>query len=342
MTIRVAINGYGTIGKRVAYAVSKQDDMKLIGVVKHSPDFDAQFAVEKGFDVYVTEKDRLSKFEKAGVKVKGLKEDLFSKVDVVVDATPEGIGEENKKNIYAPKKLSAVFEGGEEPYVGDVSFVAQANYSEALGKKYVRCVSCNTTGIVRALNALDKAFKVKKARVFLARRASDPGEIKKGPINSIVPDPVHVPSHHGPDAQTVLKNLDITTLAIKVPTTLMHLHAFTVEVSKNVQTKDVVDLFEKTPRMLLLNSELGANSTAGVTEYARELGRYRNDLYENVIWEDSISAQKNEIYFYQAIHQEADVVPENIDAIRAIFQLEKDGMKSIRRTDKSLGIKTPA
>ena len=65
MSIRVGINGYGTIGKRVAYAISKQDDMKVAGVVKHTPDFEARFAAEKGFDVYVTGKDSIEKFEKA-------------------------------------------------------------------------------------------------------------------------------------------------------------------------------------------------------------------------------------------------------------------------------------
>lgn len=30
--IRVAVNGYGVIGKRVADAVAKQDDMQLVGV----------------------------------------------------------------------------------------------------------------------------------------------------------------------------------------------------------------------------------------------------------------------------------------------------------------------
>ena len=32
MPAKVAINGYGTIGKRVADAVSLQDDMKIVGV----------------------------------------------------------------------------------------------------------------------------------------------------------------------------------------------------------------------------------------------------------------------------------------------------------------------
>ena len=34
MTVKVAINGYGTIGKRVADAVRAQDDMEISGVVK--------------------------------------------------------------------------------------------------------------------------------------------------------------------------------------------------------------------------------------------------------------------------------------------------------------------
>jgi len=32
--IKVGINGYGTIGKRVAEAVTLQDDMEIVGIVK--------------------------------------------------------------------------------------------------------------------------------------------------------------------------------------------------------------------------------------------------------------------------------------------------------------------
>ena len=44
------------------------------------------------------------------------------------------------------------------------------------------------------------------------------------------------------------------------------------------------------------------------------------------------------LYYYQAIHQESDVVPENIDAIRAMCNLESDSMKSVEKTNKALGI----
>ena len=37
--IRVAVNGYGVIGKRVAEAVAKQEDMRLVGVVDVASDW---------------------------------------------------------------------------------------------------------------------------------------------------------------------------------------------------------------------------------------------------------------------------------------------------------------
>ena len=38
-TIKVAINGFGTIGKRVADAIDAQEDMEVIGVTKTGPSF---------------------------------------------------------------------------------------------------------------------------------------------------------------------------------------------------------------------------------------------------------------------------------------------------------------
>jgi len=52
MTIHVGVNGYGTIGKRVADAIVRQPDMKLVGVVKIIPDYNARLVVEKGIPLY--------------------------------------------------------------------------------------------------------------------------------------------------------------------------------------------------------------------------------------------------------------------------------------------------
>ena len=43
------------------------------------------------------------------------------------------------------------------------------------------------------------------------------------------------------------------------------------------------------------------------------------------------------LYLFQAIHQEADVVVENIDAIRAMIGSVKDPDTSIRMTNEALG-----
>ncbi len=105
--------GYGTIGKRVADAVMRMDDMELIGVIKQTPDYEGEVAISKGIKLYTYE-DRISKFEKAGIKVAGTVNDLIKDVDVIIDATPDGVGAENRSRIYEPSGLRAIFQGGEE------------------------------------------------------------------------------------------------------------------------------------------------------------------------------------------------------------------------------------
>ncbi|WP_456328231.1 type II glyceraldehyde-3-phosphate dehydrogenase [Archaeoglobus sp.] len=335
MKVKVAINGYGTIGKRVADAVSKQDDMEVIGVTKTKPDFEAKMAIKRGYKLYCAIPENLELFESAGIKVEGTVEELIEKADIVVDCSPGKVGAQNKP-MYEKAGVKAIFQGGEKKDVAELSFNALANYEKAVGKNYVRVVSCNTTGLVRVLYLLDTNFGVEKVRAVMIRRVVDPKEDKKGLVNGIMPDPVKLPSHHGPDVQTVLPHIDITTVAFKVPTTLMHVHSLNVQLKEKVSEDDVIDVFEKEPRILLVSKDDGFTSTAKIIEWAREL-RLRYDIFENVVWRDSIAVVGNELYFTQAIHQEAIVVPENVDAIRAMLEMaEKE--ESIRKTNESLEI----
>ena len=337
MKVKVAINGYGTIGKRVADAVAAQDDMEIAGVVKTRPSFEARIAKEKGFDLYASTEENIAEFKKSGIEISGTLEDLLEKADIVIDATPGDLGEEYKK-LYEKHGVKAIWQGGEDHELAGFSFNSEANYSSGLGRDFARVVSCNTTGLVRILYALDNAFGVKKARVTLMRRAADPNDIKTGPINALIPDPIKLPSHHGPDVNSILADIDITTMAIKTSTTLMHLHALNIELKKKCIESDVIGVFEKRPRIRLVSSKDRIKSTAEAMEFAKDLGRPRGDMWENVVWKDSIAISKGELYFFQAIHQESDVVPENVDAIRALLEIEKDGAKSIQKTNKAIGL----
>jgi glyceraldehyde-3-phosphate dehydrogenase (NAD(P)) len=336
--MRVAVVGYGTIGKRVADAVSVQDDMRLVGVFKTTPDYGATLAARKGYRLYAPD-DKRESFRKASLEVSGNLTDLISEADIVVDATPDGVGAENK-SIYAKAGKPAIFQGGEEADVAETSFNALANFENAVGKKFVRVVSCNTTGISRVLSALKLGgLGIKKARIFIARRGADPREYKKGPINDVVPNPATIPSHHGPDVKTVLGDIDIITVAVAVPVTIMHMHMAYIELDDAPRREKIVDVLASTPRILLFDVKAGYNSLAQIVEWARDMGRPRGDVWEVAVFSDSITLNGRELYLMYGVHQEAIVAPENVDAIRAMGKLS-DKWSSIEKTDKALGIVT--
>jgi len=334
----VAINGYGTIGKRVADAVAAQDDMKVIGVSKTRPNFEARTAVEeKGYPLYIGIPEREQMFKDAGIEIAGTVEDMIQEADVVVDCTPGSIGPQNLE-MYKKAGVKAIYQGGEDHELTGLSFNAISNYDDSYGADYTRVVSCNTTGLTRTLSTIDPIADIKKVRAVMVRRGSDPSEIKKGPINAIVPNPPKVPSHHGPDVKTVMDGIDVTTMALLVPTTLMHQHNIMVEINNDVETEEIIEALEKRSRVIVVSAEEGLGSTAEIMEYAKELGRNRNDLYEIPVWRESINVVDNELFYMQAVHQESDVIPENIDAIRALLEMESDNEKSIAKTNKAMGI----
>ena len=338
MAIRVGVIGYGTIGKRVADAVAMQKDMKLIGVTAHSYSFNTEVAKQKGYKIFTADGD--SDLKLNGIKPDGDINNLIEEADIIVDATPKDIGRDNIEKLYRPKKVKAIVQGGEKHKTTGTSFVAQCNYNEALNKDYTRIVSCNTTGLCRTLHAVDQKYGVVSVHATMIRRGADPWDIYHGPINAIVPV-LEMPSHHGPDVQTVLHNVEIFTTALSVPSTLMHLHTLTVDLKKRANVSDVIELFRNSTRIRVVRNAEHLRSTAEIMEFARDIGRLRGDMPEICVWQEAIgviSNAYNKLLYMQAVHQESDVIPENIDCIRAMTGF-KDAQKSIQMTNVGFGIK---
>lgn len=343
MPVKVAVNGIGTIGKRVAHAVKLQKDMKLVGISTRSPSAVLKTVLEPsgplyGTRLYAANEQSLRAMREAGMLVNGTIEELLAskEVDVLVDCTPAGVGEKLKP-MYEKHGVKLVFQGGEKSSVADLSFVAVASYEKALGAKSVRVVSCNTTSLVRTICALDQVFGVAEVFVSLVRRATDPWEDSKGPINAIVPD-LNVPSHHTLDVQTVLPKLKIMSMAVKVPTTLAHFHLVTAKLSKEVSKEDIVRAFMEGSRVVVLKGAEGYGSTARIMEKFRDLCRGRGDMYEVAVIEELVNVKAKQVYWGHTVHQEAVVVPENVDAIRALVGEVRDKWRSIELTNQSLGI----
>ncbi len=336
--ISVGVNGFGAIGKRVAWAVSQQNDMRLIGVAKTSPDANARKAVGMGYDMFCADKNfdfaaSQKRFADFGIKAKPLPE-IFGDIDIIVDTSPGKVGAINKEKIYKGQKFHMIFEGGEKADIG-MSFNARANYDSAVGKESLRVVSCNTTGIIRVLKPLTEIHKLSEVFVILARRAADPKEDGRGPINSYVP--TSLPSHHAPDVQTIMPGVDIVSFGGKVPMTAMHQHAMIVETEDKPDSGTVTDKLAKETRLALVGNYRGKPpSTSVIIEMARDLDIVpRNDIMNIVLLKDTIKTKGNKIMLMYYVHQESDAVPENIDAIRASLSAAEQG-ESMSKTDKTL------
>jgi len=335
--LRVAVNGYGVIGKRVADAVRAQPDMELVGIADVGSDYRIKTATVLGIGVYAAVSDNISDMRNVGIPVEGTLQELLSRVDVVADCTPNKIGAANKP-LYEQAGVKVIYQGGEKHALTGHSFVAQANYESAVGRHSTRVVSCNTTSIVRTLGALRKAGLLKRARGTLVRRASDPWEAHlDGIMNTVVPEKT-IPSHQGPDAQTVIPDLDVVTIAVKASHNTSHLHTWWVELTRSASKEEVLAAFRAVPRIAFIRMGDGMAALNSTVELMLDLGRPRGDLWEVALWEDGLTVEGNEAYYTYQVFNQAIVVPETIDAMRALTGVEQQGQRSIQKTDQALGI----
>lgn len=335
--ILVAINGYGVIGKRVADAVAAQPDMELVGVADVAADWRPGVAVRKGYKLFASTDESLKVMRQAGIEVTGELEDLVGAAEVIIDCTPKRVAAKNAE-LYRKRGKKFIVQGAEKHEVTGHSFVAEVSYEAAIGRESTRVVSCNTTSIVRTLTALKRAGLLKRARGTLMRRATDPWESHQGGImNTLVPEDV-IPSHQGPDAQTVDPDLDVVTMAVKVPETIAHLHMWCVELTRAANARDVANAFQASPRIALLRMGDGLTAPNAVKEFMADIGRPRDSLYEVGLWRDLVTVRGSEAFYAYMVDNQAIVVPENIDAIRALSGREASPDASIAQTNAALGI----
>ncbi len=336
--VRVAVNGYGVIGKRVVDAVRVQDDMELVGVSDIASDWRLRSLTQKAIPFYAASDETVGPMRDAGLPVAGTLDALLQTADIVVDCTPKRVAATNVER-YRAQGIKFIVHGGEKHAVTGHSFVAESSFASAIGRQSTRVVSCNTTSIVRTLSALKRAGLLKHARGTLLRRATDPWESHKGGImNTLVPEP-EIPSHQGPDAQSVDPDLDVVTMAVKVPETLAHLHYWSVQLTRAAEKEEVLDAFRASSRIALIRTTDGLTAINTVKELMADLGRPHDNLYEVALWEDMLRTKGDELFYAYMVDNQAIVIPETIDAVRALTGLASDAASSIALTNASLGIR---
>ena len=93
--VKVGVNGYGVIGKRVAAAVTQQMDMSLAGVSDVVTDWRAHAALRNAFRLFGATPEAADAMRNARLAVDGTLDDLLGQVDVIVDCTPKRIAAKN-------------------------------------------------------------------------------------------------------------------------------------------------------------------------------------------------------------------------------------------------------
>ncbi len=342
--IKVAVAGYGTIGQRLADGVAMQEDMELIGIADLAPTLSIRALSENDmigannvkYNLYLVEGADKAKFDELGIPVAGTFEDLINKADIVLDSAPGGVGAKNKV-LYEKLHKKAIFQGGEKNSVADVFFHGYANYEKGVGVDYLKLTSCNTTGLIRAVDALDRAFGIKKVAITIIRRVADPGDYHRGLTNALQID--KAPSHQAVDLMTILPHIEATGILVHTPVT--HGHIITVVASgKNgkITREEALAVFEKHPRIRVVSIADGFMGNASLFKYGRDLGNRRGDLYEIALWKDSVVETGDDIMFAINIPQESVTIPESIDAVRAAMRMQTTREEGTAKTNEYLKI----
>ncbi len=334
---KVLLVGYGVIGQRLADGVSLQEDMELVGIVDVAPTLSIRAMLDSKdvYLIYVFEKNQREAFEKEDIRVEGTLLDILPKVDIVLDATPAGVGLKNKE-IYKSYGKKAIFQGGEKNDVADVFFHGYANYEKGIGKDYLKLTSCNTTGFIRAVDCIDKAVGVERVVATIIRRVADPGDSHRGLVDVALIE--KVPNHQAKDLMLIMPHIDATGALIHVPTTHGHIITLLVTPKKDMSIADAMALFEAHPRIKVVDIAKGFNSNAALFRYARDKGAKRGDMYEIALFRETVVKSGPNLFFSINIPQEAVVIPETIDAIRAAIPLQTNPKEGVSLTNKYLGM----
>lgn len=179
--VKVGVVGYGTIGQRLADGVALQGDMELVGVADVAPTLAIRALKEKGmpYALYLSMEDHRAEFDALGIPVSGTITDLIQQCDVLLDATNAGVGAKNRA-LYEQYGKKAIFQGGEKNDVADVFFHGYANFEKGVEKQFLKLTSCNTTGLIRAVDCLDRAYGMERVAITIVRRVADPGDYHRG------------------------------------------------------------------------------------------------------------------------------------------------------------------
>ncbi|MEE8132408.1 MAG: type II glyceraldehyde-3-phosphate dehydrogenase [Nitrososphaerales archaeon] len=329
--VRVFINGFGNIGRRLASALAADKEFQFIGISKYTPDDRVKEALDQNFPLFVPD-DNVAAFK--DYNLAGTVKEAIEESDIIVDAAKDGLGYGNKVVYYMPMSKPAIFQGGEERYgersVADMIHNSRVNYEKSFDKKYVIQGSCNVTGLGRMMQPLIEKYgdAIKRFDATLIRRWADLEDKKE------VKDSIEWNSnpHHQEDIADFIKKPPLYVDVYKVPSRMMHVHQLYVRFNDGFSPRkdEVMDLFEKEFGVVVLHS---AKGTASVRKKATELGFPHSDTSAVHIHAEVLKVQDDTLKIVYSDDQTGMVIPENHMLLQAMA-FKRNKREAMERTDR--------
>src|SRR5438552_2768356 len=321
---RVIVKGEGSICSRIAQFIDDDNDIEVTGVGKYSPDVKVTDAISRGFKVYVP-KDKTDAFK--NFKISGTIESIIEECDLVIDAAPGGLGYTNKKTIYEPKNVRAIFKGGEtitgDKAVAELIFNSRVNYEKAFDRKYVMQGSCNVTGLGRILQPLKEKYgkKIKRFDAALLRRWADIEDLQTEVKDSI--EWTRKP-HHDEDVKSYMgSDTPLFIRVFKVPTRQMHVHLMDVRFNGPApNVSEILNLYKNEYGVATLYN---AKGTKDIRDFSESIKFSFKDTNMIHIHADLIEIQDDVVKLTYSDDQTGIVVPENHLLMQAmLFKRNKE------------------
>ncbi len=333
--IKVGVVGFGAIGQRIAEKVLVQKDMELVGVADTSYSLAVQALVEKGmpFAFYSVLHENDETFTKHNIPLSGTLADLVSVVDIIVDASTAGMGEQNKI-FYERSKKHALFQSGEDNSIAQCYFHSYINYDKARGKQFLQMPPPSLIAMLRVIDSIDRSVRIERLNTTIFHRYSKTGYYEKGLTNALKIEPGA--SLHAKKIMEFIPHIQAMSILVQVPTTHGHLVTLHAGTTKPISKDELCELFANDRRMRVVTTEQGFHGDASLFRFARDCGVQRGDLHPVAIWEDSIQCIGNDVFLALGVLPEGCSIPETIDAIRASCSMQKNHRDAIARTNEYL------
>ena len=136
----------------------------------------------------------------------------------------------------------------------------------------------------------------------------------------------------------IMPHVEATGVLVYLPITHGHLISIVVTPKDKISVEQAFRLFDAHPRIKVVEIGKGFNSNTALFKYARDKGNKRADMYEIGLFKETVVLSGENLFFTINIPQEAVVIPETMDGIRAAIPMQTDQKQALTLTNKFLGM----